>query len=244
MERQLGMALMRRPLSLLGTGAAPRGAARTALALPVALILALGACSSDKPQDTTPSATPTAEAASASATPTASATPSTTGEPLPTASETTPAEQSAAPQQATPDASALAKGDISADELPPVAPGQTSSVDGADIALGTMRSETLQAGPGETGGAGVVIPVTITNNTGSDLSLSGLVVTVAYGADKAPAAELASASGAVPASVAPGQTQTVEKAFTIPASGRGQVHIVVDLGPDHAAATFDGAAPS
>ncbi len=215
-----------------------RRAARPSLALPVALILALGACSSDKaPGSSAPSASTTADA-TAGTTPSTTVTPSMTGEPLPTGSETPSA------QAATPDATALSMGDISADELPPVALDQTSTVDGAAIALGAMRSENLQAGPGETGGPGVVIPVTITNNTGSDLSLSGLVVTVTYGADKAPAAELVSAYGAVPDSVAPGETQTVEKAFTIPASGRGQVHIVVDLGADHAAATFDGAAPN
>ncbi|QKD80312.1 hypothetical protein [Actinomyces marmotae] len=216
---------------------APRRAARPPLALSVALVLALGACSSGEASDSASSASPTADATASTAVPASSAEPTVTGEPLPTGPETPSA-------QASQDATALSQGDISADELPPVAPDQTSTVDGADIALGTMRSEDLKAGPGETGGPGVVIPVKITNNTGSELSLSGLVVTVTYGADKSPAAELVSAYGEVPDSVAPGETQTVEKAFTIPASGRGQVHVVVDLGPDHAAATFDGAAPS
>lgn len=234
--------MMRHHPRRVGTGAV-RSAARPALALPVALALALGACSSDEAPDSASSAAPTVDATAGTAAPASSAAPSATGEPLPTGSEA-PSAQVATPEQSAPDATALSQGDISADELPPVAPDQTSTVDGAAIALGTMRSEDLQAGPGETGGPGVVIPVTITNNTGSDLSLSGLVVTVTYGADKSPAAELVSAYGEVPDSVAPGETQTLEKAFTIPASGRGQVHVVVDLGADHAAATFDGAAPS
>ncbi|WP_366180478.1 hypothetical protein ABXS69_09845 [Actinomyces timonensis] len=225
-----------------GTGA-PRHAARPALALPVAMALALGACSSGKAPDSASSASPTVDATVGTAVPTSSAEPSATGEPLPTAPED-PSAQATTPEQASPDTTALSQGDISADELPPVAPDQTSTVDGAAISLGAMRSEDLKAGPGETGGPGVVIPVTITNNTGSDLSLSGLVVTVTYGADKSPAAELVSAYGEVPESVAPGESKTLEKAFTIPLSGRGQVHVVVDLGPDHAAATFDGAAPS
>ena len=72
---------------------------------------------------------------------------------------------------------------------------------------------------------------------------SVLSTTVNYGeGGGTPASEIVSASDAVPASLAAGQTVTVNRAFVIPAEDRASVKVVVDLGADHGAATFRGSA--
>lgn len=216
------------------------------LLLPALLALALTGCGSDgdgRAESTTAAPSSGATSASAPASGSASA-----GEPTPltqTPEPTSAPESPVAPQSSGIDQGAVEQGDLSADQLDAVGTDQSVTVDGAvSLQIGQMRSEELQAGPGEVGGAGVVVPVTVSNTSDSELSLSGLVVTVTYGADGAPAEEVTTVSDVIPASLAPGETQSIERAFTIPADGRGQVRVVVDMGADYPAAVFEGPAPS
>ena len=112
------------------------------------------------------------------------------------------------------------------------------------ISLGKLQAQDFASGPAEVGGPGVLVPVTVTNNSGQDLALASVLsTTVNYGeGGGTPASEIVSASDAVPASLAAGQTVTVNRAFVIPAEERGNVKVVVDLGADRGAATFRGSA--
>ena len=112
------------------------------------------------------------------------------------------------------------------------------------ISLGQLQAQDFASGPGEVGGPGVMVPVTVTNNSGQDVALASVLsTTVNYGeGGGTPASEIISASDAAPATLAAGQTVTVNRAFVIPAEGRGSVKVVVDLGAGHGAATFRGSA--
>ena len=110
--------------------------------------------------------------------------------------------------------------------------------------IGALRATDLTAGPGEIGGAGIIVPVTVGNNTNEEMSLSGLVVNVSYGADGVPASPVESASDALPASLSPGQAIVVEYAFVVPVDERGSVSVTVDPGADSRAAVFQGGAPT
>lgn len=216
------------------------------LILPAILALALTGCGSngDGRADAT-SAAPSSGAATATA---SGAATTAAGDPTPQVETPDPAaapESPVAPSASGVDPGAVERGDLSADQLDAVGIDQAVTVnEAASVQIGQMRSQELEAGPGEVGGAGVVVPVTVSNTSSEPLSLSGLVVTVTYGADGVPAEEVTSVSDIVPASLAAGETQSIERAFTIPADGRGQVRVVVDLGADYPAAVFEGPAPS
>ncbi len=116
---------------------------------------------------------------------------------------------------------------------------------GAAVSLGEMSSKRFPAlVPGEVAGDGVVVPVTIVNNGGDEISLSSLVVTFFYGQDNAPASQMPSASDEVPASVGAGESVTLSYAFRVPAESREQVRVVVDLDASDRAAVFEGAGPA
>jgi len=112
------------------------------------------------------------------------------------------------------------------------------------VQIGALRAADIAAAPGEIGGAGIIVPVTVGNSTGQDISLSGLVVTVTYGADAVPADAVEGASDVVPASLAPGQGIVVEYGFVVPVEERGSVSVVVDSGAESRAAVFQGEAPT
>jgi len=71
-----------------------------------------------------------------------------------------------------------------------------------------MQAKDFASGPGEVGGAGVLVPVTVTNKSSQDLPLASVLSpTVNYGEGAGtPASEIVSASDAVPATLAAGQT--------------------------------------
>ena len=236
-----------------GGGRTLRHVSRTRLLiLPAVLVLGLGlaACGGGKSQST---ASPSASAAaSASGSASAQAAPSNVATPTvqtaqPTAAPPSPSEDS---NVATPDASsidpkAVETGDLSKDEYPEVGLDKSVRVDGdLVISLGQMQAKDFASGPGEVGGPGVMVPVTVTNNSGQDVALASVLsTTVNYGeGGGTPASEIISASDAAPATLAAGQTVTVNRAFVIPAEDRASVKVVVDLGADHGAATFRGSA--
>ena len=194
------------------------------------------------------SASARASASSSSAPSPSSAAPSSPPAETPEPTATEPSEDATA-TAATPDSSgidpnAVQNGDLSKDQYGEVPVGGTVNVvDGVSISLGQPRTEELAGGPGEVGGSGIIVPVMLTNSSGEEISLSGFTATASYGeGDGTPASEIVSASDAVPASLAAGQTVTVNRAFVVPADGRGNVKVSVDLGADHGAATFRGSA--
>ena len=220
------------------------------LILPAVLLLGLGlaACGGGKSQST---ASPSASAAaSASGSASAQAVPSNVATPTvqtakPTAAPASPSEDVSTPDASSLDPKAVETGDLSKDEYPEVGLDKSVRVDGdLVISLGQMQAKDFASGPGEVGGAGVLVPVTVTNKSGQDLPLASVLsTTVNYGEGAGtPASEIVSASDAVPATLAAGQTVTVNRAFVIPADGRGNVKVVVDLGAGRGAATFRGSA--
>lgn len=246
------------PDSVVAEGGAARDGGRTLrhvsrtrmLILPAVLVLGLGlaACGGGKSQST---ASPSASAAaSASGSASAQAVPSNVATPTvqtakPTAAPASPSEDVSTPDASSLDPKAVETGDLSKDEYPEVGLDKSVRVDGdLVISLGQMQAKDFASGPGEVGGAGVLIPVTVTNKSGQDLPLASVLsTTVNYGEGAGtPASEIVSASDAVPATLAAGQTVTVNRAFVIPAEGRGNIKVVVDLGADRGAATFRGSA--
>ena len=220
------------------------------LILPTVLVLGLGlaACGGGKSQST---ASPSASAAaSASGSASAQAVPSNVATPTvqtakPTAAPASPSEDVSTPDASSLDPKAVETGDLSKDEYPEVGLDKSVRVDGdLVISLGQMQAKDFASGPGEVGGAGVLVPVTVTNKSGQDLPLASVLsTTVNYGEGAGtPASEIVSASDAVPATLAAGQTVTVNRAFVIPAEGRGNIKVVVDLGAGRGAATFRGSA--
>ena len=246
------------PDSVVAEGGAVRDGGRTLrhvsrtrmLILPAVLVLGLGlaACGGGKSQST---ASPSASAAaSASGSASAQAVPSNVATPTvqtakPTAAPASPSEDVSTPDASSLDPKAVETGDLSKDEYPEVGLDKSVRVDGdLVISLGQMQAKDFASGPGEVGGAGVLVPVTVTNKSGQDLPLASVLsTTVNYGEGAGtPASEIVSASDAVPATLAAGQTVTVNRAFVIPAEGRGNIKVVVDLGAGRGAATFRGSA--
>ena len=249
-----------------GAGRMRRHAPRARmLILPTALVLGLGlaACGGGKSTGSTaasPSSSPSASAstrasasASSSSTPTptptpspSSAAPSSPPAETPEPTETKPPEDTAS-TAATPDSSgidpnAVKNGDLSKDQYGEVSLGETVNVvDGVSISLGQPRIEELTGGPGEVAGSGIVVPVTLTHSSGTEISLSGFTTSASYGeGDGTPANEVPSASKRVPAKLAAGESVSVDRAFVVPAEGRGNVKVVVDLGAAYHSAVFRG----
>ena len=244
------------PDSVVAEGGAARDGGRTLrhvsrtrmLILPAVLVLGLGlaACGGGKSQNTaSPSAPASASgSASAQAAPSNVATP-TVQTAKPTAAPASPSEDVSTPDASSLDPKAVETGDLSKDEYPEVGLDKSVRVDGdLVISLGKMQAKDFASGPGEIGGAGILVPVTVTNKSGQDLPLASVLsTTVNYGEGAGtPASEIVSASDAVPATLAAGQTVTVNRAFVIPAEGRGNIKVVVDLGAGRGAATFRGSA--
>ena len=246
------------PDSVVAEGGAARDGGRTLrhvsrtrmLILPAVLVLGLGlaACGGGKSQSTASPSASTAASASGSAS--AQAVPSNVATPTvqtakPTAAPASPSEDVSTPDASSLDPKAVETGDLSKDEYPEVGLDKSVRVDGdLVISLGQMQAKDFASGPGEVGGAGVLVPVTVTNKSGQDLPLASVLsTTVNYGEGAGtPASEIVSASDAVPATLAAGQTVTVNRAFVIPAEGRGNIKVVVDLGAGRGAATFRGSA--
>ncbi|RAX19512.1 hypothetical protein DRB06_12830 [Actinomyces sp. Z5] len=141
---------------------------------------------------------------------------------------------------------ALADGDMSADWLDPVELTQAVALeDSVTVAIGELSSRHLDAAlPDEVSGDGIIIPVTVANTGADELSLAGLVVTVAAGEEDVPASQMLSASDQIPASLASGEAVTIDMAFVVPQELRENVSIVVDLGAQSRAAVFQGVAPT
>ena len=249
-------------------GRSPRRVPRARmLILPTVLVLGLGlaACEGGKSTSSgttataSPSSSPSVSAsASASTSARASASSSSAPSPSSAAPSSPPAEtpeptatepsEDATATAATPDSSgidpnAVQNGDLSKDQYGEVPVGGTVNVvDGVSISLGQPRTEELAGGPGEVGGSGIIVPIMLTNSSGEEISLSGFTATASYGeGDGTPASEISSASTRVPSKLAAGESVSVDRAFVVPAEGRGNVKVVVDLGAAYHSAVFRGA---
>ena len=219
------------------------------LILPAVLLLGLGlaACGGGKSNSAASSSAsaPVSASGSASAPVASAAATPTVQTAKPTAAPASPSEDVSTPDASSLDPKAVETGDLSKDEYPEVGLDKSVRVDGdLVISLGQMQAKDFASGPGEVGGAGVLVPVTVTNKSSQDLPLASVLsTTVNYGEGAGtPASEIVSASDAVPATLAAGQTVTVNRAFVIPAEGRGNIKVVVDLGAGRGAATFRGSA--
>ena len=249
-------------------GRSPRRVPRARmLILPTVLVLGLGlaACEGGKSTSSGTTASPSfspsvsasaststsasarASASSSSAPSPSSAAPSSPPAETPEPTATEPSEDATA-TAATPDSSgidpnAVQNGDLSKDQYGEVPVGGTVNVvDGVSISLGQPRTEELAGGPGEVGGSGIIVPVMLTNSSGEEISLSGFTATASYGeGDGTPASEISSASTRVPSKLAAGESVSVDRAFVVPAEGRGNVKVVVDLGAAYHSAVFRGA---
>lgn len=251
-------------------GRSPRRVPRARmLILPTVLVLGLGlaACEGGKSTSSgttaSPSSSPSVSASASASTSTsasarASASSSSAPSPSSAAPSSPPAEtpeptatepsEDATATAATPDSSgidpnAVQNGDLSKDQYGEVPVGGTVNVvDGVSISLGQPRTEELAGGPGEVGGSGIIVPVMLTNSSGEEISLSGFTATASYGeGDGTPASEISSASTRVPSKLAAGESVSVDRAFVVPAEGRGNVKVVVDLGAAYHSAVFRGA---
>lgn len=205
---------------------------------------ASASASASASSSSTPTPTPTPSPSSAAP----SSPPAETPEPTETKPPETKPPEDTASTAATPDSSgidpnAVKNGDLSKDQYGEVSLGETVNVvDGVSISLGQPRIEELTGGPGEVAGSGIVVPVTLTNNSGTEISLSGFTTSASYGeGDGTPANEVPSASKRVPAKLAAGESVSVDRAFVVPAEGRRNVKVVVDLGAAYHSAVFRGA---
>lgn len=189
----------------------------------------------------TPTPTPTPTPSPSSAAP--SSPPAETPEPTETKPPEDTASTAATPDSSGIDPNAVKNGDLSKDQYGEVSLGETVNVvDGVSISLGQPRIEELTGGPGEVAGSGIVVPVTLTNSSGTEISLSGFTTSASYGeGDGTPANEVPSASKRVPAKLAAGESVSVDRAFVVPAEGRKNVKVVVDLGAAYHSAVFRGA---
>ena len=220
------------------------------LILPTVLVLGLGlaACGGGKSSSTASPSAPASASASGSAS--AQAAPSNVATPTvqtakPTAAPASPSEDVSTPDASSIDPKAVETGDLSKDEYPEVGLDRSVRVDGdLVVSLGQIQAKDFASGPGEVGGSGLLVPVTVTNRSSQELPLASVLSTTAnYGEGAGtPASEVVSASDAVPPKLAAGETVTVNRAFIIPAEGRGSIKVVVDLGADRGAATFRGSA--
>ena len=164
------------------------------LILPAVLVLGLGlaACGGGKSHS---AASSSASSASASGSAAASAPAAASNATTPTVqtAKPSPAPPSPSNEVATPDASsidpkAVETGDLSKDEYPEVSLDKSVRVDGdVVISLGKLQAQDFASGPAEVGGPGVLVPVTVTNNSGQDLALASVLsTTVNYGEGVAP----------------------------------------------------------
>lgn len=251
-------------------GRSPRRVPRARmLILPTVLVLGLGLAACEGGKSTSsgttatagPSSSPSVSASASASTSTsarASASSSSAPSPSSAAPSSPPAEtpeptatepsEDATATAATPDSSgidpnAVQNGDLSKDQYGEVPVGGTVNVvDGVSISLGQPRTEELAGGPGEVGGSGIIVPIMLTNSSGEEISLSGFTATASYGeGDGTPASEISSASTRVPSKLAAGESVSVDRAFVVPAEGRGNVKLVVDLGAAYHSAVFRGA---
>ena len=201
------------------------------LPLTMAGAVLTGCSRSESPAaDASASAEPSDAPETSTGTPDPAAVPTVATTPVPTTTESEAAVDS---------------GDLSSDELPPQGLDQSAALDdGLNVRIDGIKAADITAGPGEVGGAGIVVSVTVGNSTDAEISLSGLVVNVTYGADNVPASPVESASDTVPASLAAGAASTIEYGFIVPVEERGSVSIVVDSGSQARAAVFQGEAPT
>ena len=199
---------------------------------------ASASASASASSSSTPTPTPTPSPSSAAP----SSPPAETPEPTETKPPEDTASTAATPDSSGIDPNAVKNGDLSKDQYGEVSLGETVNVvDGVSISLGQPRIEELTGGPGEVAGSGIVVPVTLTNSSGTEISLSGFTTSASYGeGDGTPANEVPSASKRVPAKLAAGESVSVDRAFVVPAEGRGNVKVVVDLGAAYHSAVFRG----
>ncbi|MBD8059609.1 hypothetical protein IC607_11600 [Cellulomonas sp. JH27-2] len=126
---------------------------------------------------------------------------------------------------------------------PPVALKATvEPTKGVTARLAKLESVTGVADlPGEVGGPALRVTVEVTNATDDDVDLTGAVVVLYQGEDRAPAIELTKPGGSpLPASVAAGKSVTGVYVFNVPVAERNPVEVEVDLAAEVPVVVFRG----
>jgi hypothetical protein len=160
----------------------------------------------------------------AGATPPATAEPSATAAPTPAAVEPAPTAPTPEPAGPTSDADALPPSlpAVGLDQPAAVGNGITAVVSSLEAIDGTAQ------GPGNVAGPALRATVRITNGTAEPVSLDGVVVDLATGADLSPASPLDDPSQRpFSGTAAPGGTAEGVYVFTVPVDDRAAVTLSV-----------------
>lgn len=97
-------------------------------------------------------------------------------------------------------------------------------------------------GIGEIAGPAIKFTLEVTNNTGADVSTSGVAVTLEYGEEAIPAAQLSGPGTAdFPLTIAKDKSATATYVFNVPVDERGLVRILLSLDASLPIAAFEGA---
>lgn len=169
--------------------------------------------------------------------------PSSTGTEEPTPDETGSGEPEPEP---TSEAVAPTTGPGGRPANPPVdLEAEATPATGLTARVASIESVTGEANlPGEVGGPSLRVTVEVANDTAEAFDLSGTVVTLYMGADRAPAIELTKPGASpMPSSVPPGASVTGVYVFNVPEDRRDPITVEVDLAAQLPVVLFEGAGP-
>jgi hypothetical protein len=210
-----------------------------ALVVVAALVLGVALASQDDGRATT--GTPSSPSAAAAAEGTASGAP--TSAPSPGAA---PEADAAATPESTPASvpAPTADPNEAPPSLPPVDLDRAVPVLGVVASVSDIEAFTGQAvGPGNVNGPALRVTIRLENGTDADLSLDGVAVAVAYGADRTPASPLDDPSQSPFAGTLPaGEAAEAVYVFSVPADAGDQLTVSVGHQPGAPIAVFAGTA--
>lgn len=206
----------------------------------VALTLLMSACSIGDSGSHTESAAPTASV-SASATPTAPATGAVASPDRPSAQPTTTPDQG----DSTGGSAPAAPGDAGyvPPETDPTALDSTVEAGGAVVSISSLDAvDAVAAGPGEVSGPAIQVEVSVTARE-QEVDLAAASVELTYGDDQTPAVAFATAEQAqdLPAKVDAGKTVKGTYVFAVPTDSRDRVDVRVTVSTADPVVVFRGA---
>jgi len=165
-----------------------------------------------------------------------------TSSPATSASATPRATASSAKPTATTTPRATTAPGVRPTEAPAPLDDTATPTQGVTAELAKIESVTGVAElPGEVGGPALRVTVKITNGTDDDFDLTGAVVVLYQGEQRAPAIELTRPGGRpLPSSVGAGKSVTGVYVFNVPTAQRNPVEVEVDLASKVPVVVFRG----